>query len=89
MVGRSAAGVVTGATNAGRRRVSIVVVVTAPTNPLESSALDRAIARLDAELPSVVKRDLIPAAEIGDLLLDLRLLLVEAGTERVGEPVLP
>lgn len=42
---------------------------------LVDAAIESAVARIDAELPSLFKRDLVSADEMANLLLDVRTLL--------------
>lgn len=39
-------------------------------------AIDSVVARIDTELVTLLKRELISTAEVADLLLDVRMLLV-------------
>lgn len=42
---------------------------------LVDAAIESVVARIDAELPTLLKRELVSADEVADLLLDVRTLL--------------
>lgn len=43
---------------------------------LVDAAIQAVVARIDTELPSLLKRELVSSDEVADLLLDVRTLLV-------------
>ncbi len=43
---------------------------------LVDAAIEAVVARIDTELPSLLKRELVSSDEVADLLLDVRTLLV-------------
>lgn len=47
-------------------------------DPLLAAAIESVVARIDAELPTLLKRELVSADEVADLLLDVRTLLAPA-----------
>lgn len=51
------------------------------SDTLEHEAITEALAIIDDTLGQLAQRELVSTAEISDLLLDVRLALVEAGLE--------
>ncbi|MEM9202678.1 MAG: hypothetical protein AAGC53_13515 [Actinomycetota bacterium] len=53
----------------------------------DAVAMTEALALIDENLSRLQKRDLVAGPEMADLLLDLRMLLVEAGQTPAPTPV--
>lgn len=51
---------------------------------LEKAPITEALTIIDESLSKLSHRDLMSSAEVSDLLLDVRLLLVESGFSEVG-----
>ncbi len=53
---------------------------------LEKEAITEALTIIDESLSKLAQRELMSSAEVSDLLLDVRLLLAEAGLTEAGLP---